>query len=146
MNREEVTNNKTNRDYQRQNNATTAVQGCVYAEINSKCLDILIKDQNREEDKKLSKDKVTMILKIAKQTSNESKSLLIKSQSSIAKEVCNRYTQTQFNQIQSMTKNNETLRDVNNISEFIVKEDMLHLTKQIVLFSDQSGNYLFLNI
>ena len=45
-----------------------------------------------------------------------------------------------------MTKNNETLTDVNNISEFIIKEDMLHLTKQIVLFSDQLSKYLFLYI
>ena len=96
MNEEEVTSNKKHRDFQRQNNAR-----CVYAELNSKCLDILIEDQNREEDKKLSKDKVTMILKIAKKTSNESKSLLIKSQSSIANETStdtHKHNSTKYNQ------------------------------------------------
>ena len=35
MNEEEVTSDKKHRDFQWQNNATAAVQGCVYAELNS---------------------------------------------------------------------------------------------------------------
>ena len=49
--------------------------------------------------------------------------------------------ETMFNQIHSMTRNNETsIHEVKLISEFIVKDTMLDLTKDLVGASnDQSG-------
>ena len=138
---EDTQKEKRNRDQQRCNNDNSAVQGCVYSDLNNKCIDVLMQDVREESpDKKLSKQQIINILKVAKTSNKNSRELLVKSQTSISNRVCSDYATEQFNQIHSMTKFNESIHEVNSISEFIVKDSMVNLTKELVgASSDQSG-------
>ena len=138
---EDTQKEKRNRDQQRCNNDNSAVQGCVYSDLNNKCIDVLMQDVREESpDKKLSKQQIINILKVAKTSNKNSRELLVKSQTSISNRVCSDYATEQFNQMHSMTKNNESIHEVNSISEFIVKDSMVNLTKELVgASSDQSG-------
>ena len=138
---EDTQKEKRNRDQQRCNNDNSAVQGCVYSDLNNKCIDVLMQDVREESpDKKLSKQQIINILKVAKTSNKNSRELLVKSQTSISNRVCSDYATEQFNQMHSMTKNNESIHEVNSISEFIVKDSMVNLTKELVgASSDQQS-------
>ena len=132
------------RDQQRCNNANAAVKGCLYSEINNQCLDILLEDQaNSDTNKQLTKTQINKLLQIAKKTNIKSKTLLVKSQTSIAQEVCKRYAKTQFNQIKSMNKRNETIGEVESISEYIVNDEMLEMSSNVLLVGNQSGKIIY---
>ena len=135
---------KLHRNQQRCNNASAAVKGCLYSEINNKCLDILLEDQaNSNNNNQFSKKQVNKLLHIAKKNNIKSKTLLVKSQSSIAQEVCKRYAKTQFNQIKSMNKRNETIGAVESISEYIVNDDILEMSSNVILVGNQSGKIIY---
>ena len=138
---EDIQKEEYHRDRQRCNNANSAVQGCVYSDLNNKCIDVLMQDMSEESPaKKLSKQQIINILKVAKTSNKNARELLVKSQTSISNRVCSDYATDQFNSIHSMTKNNESIHEVNSISEFIVKDSMVNLTKELVgASSDRSG-------
>ena len=141
---EEKKKKKLHRDQQRCNNANAAVKGCLYSEINNQCLDILLEDQaNSNTNKQLTKTQINKLLQIAKKTNIKSKTLLVKSQSSIAQEVYKRYAKTQFNQIKSMNKRNETIGDVEGISEFIINDEILEMSSNVILVGNQSGKIIY---
>ena len=141
---EEKKKKKLHRDQQRCNNANAAVKGCLYSEINNQCLDILLEDQaNSDTNKQLTKTQINKLLQIAKKTNIKSKTLLVKSQTSIAQEVCKRYAKTQFNQIKSMNKRNETIGAVESISEYIVNDDILEMSSNVILVGNQSGKIIY---
>ena len=137
---------KKHRDLQRSNGANAAIQGCIYADINMKCIDTLIDNSNNKElEGRLSNAQVTDILEIAKDSGKQAKRLLVKAQSSISKRNCTDYAHQQLSQLNSMHKNNEKLDNVHSVSSYIISKDLMNITKSLVS-NDPKGTYNELHI
>ena len=132
----------SHRDVRRCNKANISVQGCVYADINKRCIDKLIENEKRSMSDKMNGNEVLNLLNIAKNSCDSSKRLLVNSQSSISKRHCVNYATVQFNQLNRVHKNGENVKDIESVSKFIVNNDMIKMT-QSIMFGDQSGKYQY---
>lgn len=131
---------KKHRDVRRENHANSAVKGCIYSDINNKCIDTLLKNtKDADTDIKLSNDEIVTLLNIAKESNSKSKDLLVSSQSSISRRVCKTYAKSQVNQLELIHKNNENVNDVQSVSKFIVVDKMIEMSDKVNVISDRSG-------
>ena len=89
---------------------------------------------------KLSGDEVRDILADAKNANEHSKRYFLTAQTARAKHKCSHYASQQVTQMKLSHKNKEEIDRVKSISNFIVQDVMVKMTKTIV-HSDQSGNY-----
>ena len=135
---------KTNRDIQRSNNANKAVQGCLYADIHTKCIDkLLANEKNKNTEEKMSSTQVVDMLKIAKDSNIASKRLFVQSQNSVAKRNCTTYASIQFRQLNRMVENGENTDIVKSISKSVVDKHMIDMTKRVILFNQSGKNQLY---
>ena len=136
---------KTNRDIQRSNNANKAVQGCLYADINTNCIDkLLANEKNKNTEEKMSSThQVVDMLKIAKDSNIASKRLFVQSQNSVAKRNCTTYASIQFRQLNRMAENGENTDIVKSIFKSVVDKDMIDMTKKVILFNQSGKNQLY---
>lgn len=135
---------KTNRDIQRSNNANKAVQGCLYADINTNCIDkLLANEKNKNTEEKMSSTQVVDMLKIAKDSNIASKRLFVQSQNSVAKRNCTTYASIQFRQLNRMVENGENTDIVKSISKSVVDKHMIDMTKRVILFNQSGKNQLY---
>ena len=130
---------KKHRDIQRANNANSAVRGCIYADMNNTCIDTLITHTTNGSESTLSKSNLLEILRLAKDSNNKSKDLLVASQTSISRRICKTYAKSQVNQLQLAYKNKEDIEEVKGISKFILQTDMIEMSNKINVIGDQSG-------
>ena len=86
-------------DLQHCKNANAAVQGYVYLVLNNKCIDTLMDINSKSNDRIDEKHQMVQLLKLAKDSNNESKKLFVKAQRSISNHVCSENTSSQFNRL-----------------------------------------------
>ena len=130
---------KSHRDFTRCNDANSAVKGCIYADINNACIKALLNDtETNDVDNKLTQSEVINLLQIAKDANQKSKNLLVGAQKAIGRRVCKTYASQQVTQLQLIHKNKEVVDNVKSISNFIVQDKMIQMTKQ-VFCRNQSG-------
>ena len=132
---------KTNRDIQRTNNANKAVQGCLYSNINTNCIDkLLANEKNKNTEEKMSSTQIVDILKVAKDSNIASKRLFMQSQNSVSKTNCTNYAAIQFRQLSRMVENGEDTDSVKSISKSVVDKHMIDMTKKVILFNQSGKN------
>ena len=136
-------NKKSNRDIKRRNLANEAVKGCIYSQINAKCLKLLSQPERCDGiQSNLSPSQQSTVLDIAKKSGLYSIDYLLNSQSSISKTDCIQYSNIQFNGMNAMMKFNETVKSVNYISTSVVDNDIESMIKDLFEVEHQSGKCL----
>ena len=130
------------RDQKRGNNSHRAVQGFIYNHIISSGLSALINSIETSENIDLDlSQKLLSLIGVVGYAQNEMVTSFSKSQTSINKDICSQYANSQFHQVENMIANRECLSVVKDISEYVVDEKMIHYTKKIYDIN-QSGKYL----
>ena len=127
-----------NRDTTQKNQANLAVKATMCSKLTMECLDDL---QNLTDDRNKHIQKVIQLAKDANTMSIDNFST---SQDHISKHVCSAYATEQHNQLMSALKHDKNVKEINNVSNHIVTDDMLGMYKDLVQLCSNDGQYLIL--
>ena len=113
-----------NRDTARKNRANLAVQACVYSNIASTTIDAL-RDLCNNRDSKASE-----LVEITKESTLKMIDCFLSSQDNMCNSVCMAYANEQYKQLVTGLKNGENIGDNDNVSEYLVTEEMVEMCKK----------------
>lgn len=120
-----------NRDVRRINPASKAIQGTIFSSIGTSSLTML-QDMFHDRDtnmQSVNKDRVTDLLRVAKESNEELLKLYSQSNKDINTTHCKQYAMKHANAMKMAIMNNEDIDSIPNISNHIVNEKMLSLSR-----------------
>ena len=120
-----------NRDNARKNRANLAVQACVFSNIASTTIDAL-RDLCHNRDSKASE-----LLKLTKESTLKMIDCFLSSQDNMCNSVCMAYANKQYKQVVIGLKNGEDIAGNDNISEYLVTEEMVQMCKKYLACESQ---------
>lgn len=132
----------SHRDFKRKNKANLAVQGTMFAKINSESICLIQTKVNNAGSNEISNElkiEINNLIKVASDSSNCLLEKFLHCQSDINANTCYNYGKKQFTSMKASCIHNDNINLVPGVSDHIMTVPMINMVKDIVNYESQSG-------